>query len=72
MKIDNAEITPDMTSAEIIDIMDKYFYLAEKKLSEELRIKTEQNVMSEILRLQREIEALHHDLENIKSKGENK
>lgn len=72
MKTDNAEITSDMTAAEIIDVMDKYLYLAEKKLAEEIRIKTEQNVMSEILKLQREIEALHQDLENIKSKGENK
>ena len=72
MKTDNAEITSDMTNAEIIAVMDKYLYLAEKKLAEEIRIKTEQNVMSEILKLQREIEALHHDLENIKSKGENK
>ena len=72
MKTDNAEITSDMTDAEIVAVMDKYLYLAEKKLAEEIRIKTEQNVMSEILKLQREIEALHHDLENIKSKGENK
>ena len=72
MKTDNAEVTSDMTDAEIISVMDKYLYLAEKKLAEEIRIKTEQNVMSEILKLQREIEALHQDLENIKSKGENK
>lgn len=72
MKLDNAEITSDMTDAEIIAVMDKYLYLAEKKLAEEIRIKTEQNVMSEILKLQREIEALHQDLENIKNKGENK
>lgn len=72
MKINNAEITSNMTAAEVIAVMDKYLYLAEKKLAEEIRIKTEQNVMSEILRLQREIEALHRDLENIKSKGENK
>ncbi|MDE6746439.1 MAG: hypothetical protein K2J72_07355 [Oscillospiraceae bacterium] len=72
MKTDNAEITSDMTDAEIIAVMDKYLYLAEKKLAEEIRVKTEQNVMSEILKLQREIEALHQDLENIKSKGENK
>ena len=72
MKTDNAEITSDMTNAEILAVMDKYLYLAEKKLAEEIRIKTEQNVMSEILKLQREIEALHYDLENIKSKGENK
>lgn len=72
MKRDNAEITSDMTDAEIIGIMDKYLALAEKKLAEELRIKTEQNVMSEILRLQKEIETLHQELENIKNKGENK
>ncbi|MDE7303199.1 MAG: hypothetical protein K2N60_07775 [Oscillospiraceae bacterium] len=72
MKTDNAEVTSDMTNAEILAVMDKYLYLAEKKLAEEIRIKTEQNVMSEILKLQREIEALHQDLENIKSKGENK
>lgn len=72
MKRDNAEITSDMTDTEIIGIMDKYLDLAEKKLAEELRIKTEQNVMSEILRLQKEIETLHQELENIKNKGENK
>lgn len=72
MKRDNAEITSDMTDGEIIGIMDKYLDLAEKKLAEELRIKTEQNVMSEILRLQKEIETLHQELENIKNKGENK
>ncbi len=52
--------------------MDNYLHLAEKKLAEERLQKTEQNVISEILRLQREIEALHRDLENIKNKGENK
>lgn len=72
MKRDNAEITSDMTDGEIIGVMDKYLDLAEKKLAEELRIKTEQNVMSEILRLQKEIETLHQELENIKNKGENK
>ena len=72
MKRDNAEITSNMTDAEIIGVMDKYLALAEKKLAEELRIKTEQNVMSEILRLQKEIETLHQELENIKNKGENK
>lgn len=72
MKRDNAEITSDMTDGEIIGVMDKYFALAEKKLAEKLRIKTEQNVMSEILRLQKEIETLHQELENIKNKGENK
>lgn len=72
MKKDNAEITSGMTDGEIIGVMDKYFALAEKKLAEELRIKTEQNVMSEILRLQKEIETLHQELENIKNKGENK
>ncbi|MDE7288617.1 MAG: hypothetical protein K2N71_03810, partial [Oscillospiraceae bacterium] len=54
MKMDNAEITSDMTDVEIISVMDKYLYLAEKKLAEEIRVKTEQNVMSEILKLQRE------------------
>lgn len=72
MKRDNAEITSDMTDAEIIGIMDKYLALAEKKLAEELRIKTEQSVMQEILRLQKEIETLHQELKNIKNKGENK
>lgn len=72
MKRDNAEITSDMTDTEIIGVMDKYLALAEKKLAEELRIKTEQNVMLEILRLQKEIETLHQELENIKNKGENK
>ncbi len=65
MKLDNAEITSDMTDAEIIAVMDKYLYLAEKKLAEELRIKTEQNVMSEILRLQKEIDDLRHSIENL-------
>lgn len=65
MKLDNAEITSDMTDAEIIAVMDKYLYLAEKKLAEELRIKTEQNVMSEILKLQREIDDLRKNLENL-------
>jgi hypothetical protein len=72
MKRDNTEITSDMTASEIIDVMDNYLHLAEKKLAEERLQKTEQNVISEILRLQREIEALHRDLENIKNKGENK
>lgn len=72
MKRDNTEITSDMTASEIIDVMDKYLYMAEKKLVEERLQRTEQSVMSEILRLQREIEALHRDLENIKNKGENK
>lgn len=65
MKTDNAEITSDMTDAEIIAVMDKYLYLAEKMLAEELRIKTEQNVMSEILRLQREIDDLRKNLEKL-------
>ena len=65
MKLDNAEITSDMTDAEIIAVMDKYLYLAEKKLAEELRIKTEQNVMSEILKLQREIDDLRKNLANL-------
>ncbi len=65
MKTDNAEITSDMTDAEIIAVMDKYLYLAEKMLAEDLRIKTEQNVMSEILRLQREIDDLRKNLEKL-------
>lgn len=65
MKMDNAEITSDMTDAEIIGVMDKYLALAEKKLAEELRIKTEQNVMSEILRLQKEINDLRKNLEKL-------
>lgn len=65
MKLDNAEITSDMTNAEILAVMDKYLYLAEKKLAEELRIKTEQNVMSEILRLQREIDVLRQNMEEL-------
>ena len=65
MKRDNAEITSDMTDAEIIGVMDKYLALAEKKLAEELRVKTEENVMSEILRLQKEIDDLRHNLENL-------
>lgn len=72
MKRDNTEITSDMTASEIIDVMGNYLHLAEKKLAEERLQKTEQSVISEILRLQREIEALHRDLENIKNKGENK
>lgn len=68
MKTDNAEITSDMTDAEIIDVMDKYLYLAEKKLAEELRIKTEQNVMSEIFRLQKEIDDLRQNLEKLQNK----
>lgn len=65
MKRDNAEITSDMTDAEIIGVMDKYLGMAEKKLAEELRVKTEENVMSEILRLQKEIDDLRHNLENL-------
>lgn len=72
MKRDNAEITSDMTDAEIIGVMDKYLALAEKKLAEERLKKTEQDVMAEISRLQREIETLHQELKNIKNKGENK
>lgn len=71
MKRDNAEITSGMTDTEIIGVMEKYLNLAEQKLAEERMQKNEQNIMSEILRLQREIEALHRDLENIKNKGEN-
>lgn len=65
MKRDNAEITSDMTDAEIIGVMDKYLALAEKKLAEELRIKTEQSVMQEILRLQKEINDLRKNLEKL-------
>lgn len=65
MKRDNAEITSDMTDAEIIGIMDKYLDMAEKKLAEELRIKTEQSVMQEILRLQKEINDLRKNLEKL-------
>lgn len=65
MKMDNAEITSDMTDAEIIGVMDKYLALAEKKLAEELRIKTEQSVMQEILRLQKEINDLRKNLEKL-------
>lgn len=65
MKRDNAEITSDMTDAEIIGVMDKYLALAEKKLAEELRIKTEQSVMQEILRLQKEINNLRKNLEKL-------
>lgn len=65
MKTDNAEITSDMTAAEVIAVMDKYLYLAEKKLAEELRIKTEQNVMSEILKLQKEIDVLRQNIEKL-------
>lgn len=72
MKMDNAEITSEMTDAEIVSVMDKYLDMAEKKLAEERLKKTEQSVMAEISRLQNEIEALHKDLENIKNKGENK
>lgn len=66
MKRDNAEITSDMTDAEIIGVMDKYLALAEKKLAEELRIKTEQSVMQEILRLQKEIDILRQNIEDLK------
>lgn len=72
MKRDNAEITSEMTDAEIISVMDKYLDMAEKKLEEERLKKTEQSILAEISRLQNEIEALHKDLENIKNKGENK
>lgn len=68
MKTDNAEITSDMTAEEIIDVMDKYLYMAEKMLAEEIRIKTEQSVMSEILRLQKEIDVLRQSLENLQNK----
>ena len=65
MKRDNAEITSDMTDGEIIGIMDKYLDMAKKKLAEELRLKTEQRVMSEILRLQKEINNLRKNLEKL-------
>lgn len=65
MKRDNAEITSDMTDAEIISVMDKYLAIAEKKLAEERLKKTEQSVMSEISRLQREIDVLRKNLENL-------
>lgn len=65
MKRDNAEITSDMTDAEIIGVMDKYLDMAEKKLAEERLKKTEQDVMAEISRLQREIDVLRGDMENL-------
>lgn len=65
MKRDNAEITSDMTDAEIIGVMDKYLDLAEKKLAEERQKRTEQNVMSEILRLQKEIDVLRQNMEKL-------
>lgn len=65
MKRDNAEITSDMTDAEIIGVMDKYLDLAEKKLAEERQKRTEQNVMSEILRLQKEIDVLRKNIEKL-------
>lgn len=65
MKRDNAEITSDMTDAEIIGVMDKYLDVAEKKLAEERLKKTEQDVMAEISRLQREIDVLRKNLEKL-------
>lgn len=65
MKRDNAEITSEMTAAEIISVMDKYLDLAEKKLAEERLKKTEQSVMAEISRLQKEIDVLRKNLENL-------
>lgn len=65
MKRDNAEVTSDMTDEEIIGIMDKYLDMAEKKLVEELCVKAEQRIMSEILRLQKEIDVLRKNLENL-------
>lgn len=65
MKRDNAEITSEMTAEEIISVMDKYLAIAEKKLAEERLKKTEQSVMSEISRLQREIDVLRKNLENL-------
>lgn len=65
MKRDNAEITSEMTAAEIIGVMDKYLDMAEKKLAEERLKKTEQDVMAEISRLQREIDVLRKNLEKL-------
>lgn len=65
MKRDNAKITSEMTAAEIIGVMDKYIDMAEKKLAEERLKKTEQDVMAEISRLQREIDVLRGDMENL-------
>lgn len=63
MKKDNVRITPDMTTSEIVDIMDKYLDLAEKKLAEEKQIKTEREVMSAITKLHKEIEDIYRDME---------
>ncbi|MCM1480085.1 MAG: hypothetical protein NC085_10300, partial [Muribaculaceae bacterium] len=71
MKSDGAEITPEMSAEEVAAVMDKYLNLAEKKLAEEKLKKTEENVMAEILRLQKEIAMLRQNMEDL-SKGENK
>ncbi|MCM1023131.1 MAG: hypothetical protein NC395_03635 [Prevotella sp.] len=71
MKSDGAEITPEMSPEEIIGVMDKYLDIAEKRLAEEKLEKTEENVMAEILRLQKEIAVLRDGLEKINSKNEN-
>lgn len=66
MKNDDVKISSEMTASEIVDVMDKYLDLAEKKLAEEKQIKTEQELMSAIFKLQREIEDLYQDMEKIK------
>lgn len=65
MKRDNAEITSEMTDAEIISVMDKYLDMAEKKLAEERLKKTEQSVLAEISRLQDVLKKLREDMENL-------
>lgn len=67
MKNDDVKITSEMTTSEIVDIMDKYLALAEKKLAEEKQIKTEREVMSAIIKLRREIEVLYRDMEKLKN-----
>lgn len=69
MKRDNAEITSEMTAEEIAGVMDRYLAIAEKMLAEERLKKTEQSVMSEILRLQREIDVLRKNLDDLKNKN---
>ena len=65
MKRDNAEITSEMTAEEIAGVMDRYLAIAEKMLAEERLKKTEQSVMSEILRLQDVLKKLREDMENL-------
>lgn len=65
MKRDNAEITSEMTDAEIISVMDKYLDMAKKKLAEERLKKTEQSVLAEISRLQDVLKKLREDMENL-------